>query len=128
MPTRAIHQDHGMSFRADIFADLIKMFLHGLGVGVRHDKRCSDIALRADGAKNIAGGITLILWLARARASFCPLIDQSIFLPHPYFVLKPDFNDGVRFQMLCCFGQQASEVFYILQWLAHPVWDAVVAG
>jgi len=62
VPARPIHQYNAMSFRSNIFADFVKMFLHGLCVGIRHDERRPDIARRADGAKDVAGGITLILW------------------------------------------------------------------
>ena len=113
---------------ADILADLIKVFLHGLCVGIRHDKCCSYIARRTDSAKNIAGGIALIFGLARARTFFRPLIDQTVFLSHPCLILKPDFNRRARCQTLCRFSQPFSEVFYIPQWLVRFAWDAVDGG
>src|SRR6266849_2644952 len=76
----------------DCAADLVNMFLHCFGICVRHDKRDTGFAARADRAEEIGVFIPLILRLAWPRAFLCPLIDESIFLSHAHFILEPHFD------------------------------------
>jgi hypothetical protein len=62
------------------WADLLKMLLHGLDVGVKHQQgRAEDVGIL----------IALIGDLARACAFRSPLINLTILLANPRFVLKP---------------------------------------
>jgi len=49
MPARAIENERGVRARRDGFTDLLEMFVHGFGVGVRHDDPHAYGALGADG-------------------------------------------------------------------------------
>ena len=51
-------------------------FAHRRRVGIRHDNGGAGVAARADGAEQIGVRVTLILWLARTRALFGPLINE----------------------------------------------------
>lgn len=56
--------------------------------------------------------VAVALTGARARATLRPLVDQTILLTHPRFVLKPDLHGRPRGQVLGKFRQTLSEVFY----------------
>ena len=85
-----------MGLGGDGCADLLKVLLHGLGVGVGHHQRRALVVRRADRAKDIGVLVTLIRSLAWARALWSPLINLAILLADPRFILKPQFNRCVR--------------------------------
>src|SRR6266851_4466132 len=64
VPSGLVEDEQRMGPRRDGAADRLEMCLHGLGVGVRHDKGNSGIAARTDGAEYIGVLVALILGLA----------------------------------------------------------------
>jgi len=65
------------------------MFLHGLGVGVGHHQGCALVQCRADRAEDAGILMALIGDLARARAFRNPLINLTVLLANPRFILEP---------------------------------------
>jgi hypothetical protein len=96
MPARAIEDKRGMRAGGYCFADLLKMPVHGFGVGVRHNKPCAHSTIRADGAEQIGPLVTRIAHGAGARSFSRPKPCQRSFLSNPRLILKPDF-DGLAF-------------------------------
>src|SRR6266852_8466390 len=80
----------------DSTADRLEVRLHGLGVGLRHDEGNSGIAARADGAEYIGVLVALILGLTWPRSFPGPLIDETVLLADPHFVLEPHFDRRPR--------------------------------
>src|SRR3981189_1673535 len=92
-------------------AKLINMPLHGFGVGMRHDDCDPGIAARTDCAEQIGVFVTLILGLARSRALFGPLVDQTVLLPDAHLVLEPDLDRRCRRKRIHNLCDQSGEVF-----------------
>ena len=53
VPPGAVHQQYAVRLSGDVFADLIEMQLHGMGIGPRQHESCSCTAGRTDGAEQI---------------------------------------------------------------------------
>src|SRR4030081_3752379 len=87
------------------------MPLHGFGVGMRHDDCDPGIAARTDRAEQIGIFVTLILGLARSRALFGPLVDQTVLLPDAHLVLEPDLDRCCRRKRIHNLCDQSGEVF-----------------
>ena len=96
VPAGAIEEQNGVGALGDGSGDLIKVQLHGLGVGIGHGERCADAARRADRAKQIGVLVTLVGRLARPRSPPGPLADDAVLLSDAGFVLKPDFDRLAR--------------------------------
>src|SRR3989304_9174361 len=92
-------------------ADLVDGLLHGFGVGVRHDEGDSNIAARTDCAEQIGVFITLVLRLTRPGSLLRPLIDETVLLSDPHFVLEPHLDRGGRCKLLQRLGNSGGEVF-----------------
>lgn len=90
---------------------LLKVELHGFGVGLRQGKPSTCSTRRADGPEEIGIGITLVGGLPWPCAPFCPLPDNSILLAEPRFILEPDLNRSVCRQMVEMGVQGRREVF-----------------
>ncbi len=100
MPAGTVHYDNAMGIGGHRGADLLKMLLHGLGIGIGHHQGRTFVVLRADRAKDIGALIALIGNLARACAFLSPLIDLRVFLAHACFILEPDFYRRLRRKLL----------------------------
>src|SRR3982075_4097218 len=87
------------------------MPLHGFGVGMRHDDCDPGIAARTDRAEQIGIFVTLILGLARSRALFGPLVDQTVLLPNAHLILEPDLDRRCRRKCIHNLCDQSGEVF-----------------
>ena len=98
---------------SDRATDLIDMLLHGFGVGIGHDDRHSGIAARADCAKQIGVLIALILRLTRARALLRPLVDETVLLSDPHFILKPKLDRGSRCELAHNLKRRATENLFL---------------
>ena len=98
VPAGLVEDEKRVRPRRDGAADRVEMRLHGLGVGVRHDEGNSGIAARTDGAEHIGVLVALILGLAWARSFSGPLIDETVLLADPHFVLEPHFDRRLRGQ------------------------------
>jgi hypothetical protein len=68
------------------------MLLHGPTIGVRKDRRGSNVASRADGTEDIGIRVALISGLAWTAATLGPLIDKTVVLSNARLVLEPDLN------------------------------------
>src|SRR4030088_904627 len=87
------------------------MPLHGCGVGMRHDDCDPGIAARTDRADQIGIFVPLILGLARSRALFGPLVDQTVLLPDAHLILEPDLDRRCRRKCIHNLCDQSGEVF-----------------
>jgi len=67
------------------------MPLHCLGITVRQDEARTDTALWTDGAEDIGGLCTLILWGSGAGSAPRPAPREFGLLPDPCFILPPNF-------------------------------------
>src|SRR6516164_8252126 len=100
VPAGLVERDHGVGAARDTATDVVEVKLHGTGVGARKHKRGAGVARGADRAEHISVGIALILGLARPRPLLGPLIDQTVLLPDPHFVLEPDLYRHFRRYLL----------------------------
>ena len=64
------------------------MLLHGLGVGIGHHQGCALVQCRADRAEDVGILIALIGDLARVSAFRSPLINLTVLLANPRFILE----------------------------------------
>src|SRR5262245_4549514 len=99
MPARLIEHEDGVSARRDRFSDLLKMLIHGFGVGIGHDEPGPKLARGADGAEQIGPLISCIAHSAGSCSFPCPNPGERAFLPYAGLVLKPDLK-GLPFGML----------------------------
>src|SRR6201993_5219438 len=66
VPSGAIEKKNGMTALRHLAADLFKMQIHRLRIGIRQDQSRARIAMRADGAENISPFAALIARCRRA--------------------------------------------------------------
>ena len=111
MPSGPIEQQDSAGSRNDFRCDGLKMFLHGLRVGIGHDNRRALASGRTDRSKNIRVVIALILGLAGPCAPSRPLPDDAVLLANPRLVLEPDFDGRLLGQMAYVGGERGGEVF-----------------
>ncbi len=111
MPSGPVHEQHGDCAGRDGAADFVQVFLHGVGIGVGHHQPGARAPRRTDGAKQIGVFVTLVPWLAGARSGLRPLVNETVLLADPGFVLPPDFDGGFGRQMAYRGRQRAREVF-----------------
>jgi hypothetical protein len=74
------------------FADVLKMPVHGFGVGVGHNEPRPHPAARADGPEQISPLAARIAHGAGARSFSRPKPCQRSLLSNSRLILKPDFN------------------------------------
>ena len=91
MPARAVADENGMRSGDDFPADLLKVSVHGFGIGVGHDHGGSDAAIWADGAEDVGGDVPVVAHHAGARADRGPDVGVSALLADAGLVLEPDF-------------------------------------
>src|SRR5258708_2289127 len=111
VPGRLVENDQRVRAGCNSQADLVDMLLHGFGVGMRHDDCYSNIAARTDCAEKISIFVTLVLWLARSRALFGPLVDQTVLLSNTHLILEPDLDRRCRRKCIHNLCDQSGEVF-----------------
>lgn len=100
-----------MSLRRELIAELVEEGLHGHGRDDRQDQAEGGVALGADGAEQVDGGMTLILDTGRAGAALEPFPAVAPGLADSGLVLQPDldpFGLGMRGLRL---GNQIAEFF-----------------
>ena len=61
MPASAVADQDGVRCLGDLRADFLQVQVHRLGIGMRHDHRGADAALRADRAEQISGGMPVVV-------------------------------------------------------------------
>src|SRR3954468_22302412 len=104
MPAGLVEHENGMCLRGQGAGDLVKMMLHRLRVGARHDYGCPRATLGADRTKEIGRFGAQIGECSRSGAAPRPapcarfLLAEPrpapcarVLLAEPHFVLKPDF-------------------------------------
>lgn len=104
MPTGAIGDDRGMDLGRELRADVREVQLHHGGIGTGQNQPDGGVALRTEGTEDISVVIAGIDGHWRTGAFGCPAMGASPFLPHPSFVLAPQFNGFVGMR-----GAQAVE-------------------
>jgi hypothetical protein len=72
VPARTVDQDQGVRVRCDLAAEPVEDGLHRVGRDDRQDQVESGVALAADGAEQVDGGMALILDAGRAGAALKP--------------------------------------------------------
>lgn len=109
MPSRPVHQNGGMSLAGDTAADLVEMQLHGMGIGPWQHQRRTGSTGWTDGSEQIGVLVALVCRLAWPGSFFGPLPHLSVLLANARFVLEPDLNRFVSWQMaymrLECIGK-----------------------
>ncbi len=111
VPAGSIEEQNGVGAPGDMAADLVEMKLHCLGVGEGQRQRRTDATRRADGAEQIGALVALVGWLTRPRSALCPLPDNTVLLPDPGFVLKPNLDRFAFGQVGQMGAQRVLEVF-----------------
>ena len=92
MPSGLIKEDGGVRARRNLGGDLGEMQVYRLGVATRHDERRAFALLRADRAKNIGRGGSLIARGGGARAAPGPTPRDLVLLADARLVGEPDFD------------------------------------
>lgn len=92
MPAGPIEDEGGMGAARDVSADLLQMELHGMGIDIGKRQPGADPTGRTDCAEQIGALVTLIGWLARARAASGPLAHDAVLLADPGRVFEPDLD------------------------------------
>ena len=100
-----------MGFASDVFADLIEVQLHGLGVGDWQHQCCSRTALGTDGSEQIGVLVALICRQAWPCALLCPDAYPPILLSNPCFVLKPNLDRCTSWQVGYMGCERVGKVF-----------------
>lgn len=95
----------------NVARDFFKVKLHGFSVGMRQGKASSFPLSRTDRAEQVSIGITLISRLAGPCCASGPLPNDAVLLTNTSLVLKPDFNGGLRRQVVQMSFQCLAEVF-----------------
>ena len=92
VPTRSVNDDDGMRPIGHLTADLDKVGVHGMSVGMRHDQCRTHAACRTNRAKDVGAFIPLIAHGGWSRAGLAPDIGERAFLTYTSFILNPDFK------------------------------------
>ena len=95
VPTRLIHEQHGVGARSDVPRDFNQVQVHRVGIAEWQDEACCLTFLRADRAEDIGGRGALIMRRRWPRSALCPAPRDLVLLSDPGLVLKPDFYRGV---------------------------------
>src|SRR6202035_4119340 len=111
MPAGAIADEDGVGTGRDLGADLLKMPVHGLGVGVGHDHGRPNRAGGADGAEYVGGDMAVVADHAGPRADRRPDVGVTAFLAYAGLVLKPDFERAALCGLRKRGPDQIGEVF-----------------
>jgi len=85
--------------------------LHRLGVGEGQHQRRADAAGGTDRAEQVGALVALVGGLTRPRSALCPLPDNTVLLPDPGFVLKPNLDRFAFGQVGQMGAQRVLEVF-----------------
>ena len=81
-----------MRLARHVFADLIEMQLHGLGVGPGQHEGYTCAAFGANCAEQIGVVVTLIGRQTGSGSLTCPDTNLPVLLSNPGFILKPNLN------------------------------------
>ena len=91
VPAGLVEDEDGMCLRGQVARALIKVMLHRLRIGARHDHRRPRAAFGTDRTKQIGRFGTQIGECPWPGAAPRPAPGARVFLAEPHFVLKPDF-------------------------------------
>ena len=100
-----------MGALSDAARDFVEMELHRLGVGMGQGERRADAAGGANRAEQIGVFATLVGGLPRPCSASRPLSDLAVLLADAGFVLEPDFDRRLPWQMSEMSVQRRFEVF-----------------
>ena len=100
-----------MGAARDAARDFVDVLLHRLGVGIGQGQGRADAARRADGAKEIGVFIALVGGLTRSRSTPRPLANLAVLLTDARFVLEPDLDRLVLWNVGEMRAQRGGEVF-----------------
>ena len=92
-------------------ADLVAMHLHGPGVGPWQHERCTLAVFWADGAEQVGVLVALVGRLTGPCSLPRPLPRPAILLAKPGFVLEPELNRSVGWQIGYVRCKRVGEVF-----------------
>ena len=121
VPSCSVHQHSRMSPTGDVFADLVEMQLHGVGVGLGEHQSGPRSPFRADGAEQVGVLVALISWEDWPRAPSGPDANPSVLLPKPRLILEPDLNGRGFRQVAYVGGKRGGEVF-LNSSITRPSW------
>ena len=94
MPPSLIDEQDGMMARRNFCGNFGKVQIHRPGIASRHDESGTLAFPRADCAKDIGRGRTLIAWRGRPASAFGPAPRDLVLLADACFVGKPDLYCG----------------------------------
>ncbi len=111
MPSGLIENEDSVRAGGDIAADLVKMQLHGLGVGVGHHQRSAGITRGANRTEQIGIARAKVGGESRTGAGFGPYPCPLGLLTNAHLILEPDLYGGVWCERRPDIGDFAREVF-----------------
>lgn len=89
MPSGSIKEQDGVTALRHLAADLLEMQVHRVGIGIRQDQGCADIAARTDSAEYIGPLTALVARRGRTAAALGPDAGQRALLANAGFILPP---------------------------------------
>ncbi len=92
MPAGAVEDQHRMTFRSELFAQVSEMHVHEMGVDGWRDQGDRVAGRRTHGREDIRPLVFRLADRGRPRARWCPLPSQSPLLTGTQFILEPDFD------------------------------------
>jgi hypothetical protein len=116
MPAGAVHNEHGVRAWGHLAAELVEEGLHDVGPDDRQDQAEGGVALRADGAEQVDGGVALVFDSRGAGAALEPSSAVAAGLADPGLVLQPDFDALGLGMGRRGFGDQIAEFFLKSAW------------
>ena len=111
MPSGLIEDQDGVRAGGDSAADLVKMQLHGLGVGVRQHQGRAGITRRANRTEQPGTAGAKVGDQSRTGAGFGPYPCSLGLLATAHLILEPDLYGGVWRERRPDIGDFACEVF-----------------
>jgi hypothetical protein len=111
VPSRAIHQQHGLCARRNPARDFVNVQLHGPGVGDRKREGRAGSARRTNRAEEIGVFVALVGGLAWPGSAPRPLANNAVLLADARFILEPDFDWLVGWHGFEMGVQRVFEVF-----------------
>ena len=111
MPSGLIENENSMRAGGDIAADLVKVQLHGLGVGVGYHQGRAGLTRGANRTEQTSMARAKVGDLSRTGIGFGPYSCPLGLLTNTHLILKPDLHSGVWCERRPDIGDFAREVF-----------------
>lgn len=109
MPSGPVHQNDAMGFVRHMVADLLKMHLHGFGIGPWQHESGANASFGADRTEQIGVFVSLVCRLAWSGSFSGPEPRLTVLLADTRFILEPNLDRfsfrNIRYMGSKCVGE-----------------------